>query len=172
MSQQVGALDLESLDINPLYAKYSVIFDWRAYFEDFDSMHGGEPVEFDGKLLYSDGWRYSKSDYAGPEYEPPSDPEKKKRLILAYYRIRLGMVKGEYKYLLKRLDALIDFQDHKSLPIQQKSSYWNPDVGKRVSDTHPLDLKFVESRIDWCRRDIRDCERVINSIMGPSNGKR
>jgi hypothetical protein len=50
------------------------VVDWRATFQEFNRIHGGEPVTVDGQLLYEDCWRWSSAvSHMGRAIPPPSD---------------------------------------------------------------------------------------------------
>src|SRR5262245_41862310 len=78
--------------------------DWRAYFLAFMEVHGKNPVEVNGKLLFPDGWQYSRNNHAGPEYPPPADPDQHRGLRIVYWKKRREIVETQAPELRRYCD--------------------------------------------------------------------
>jgi len=143
-----------------------VKLDWKAYYKEFRLEHGDYPVIFKGMILFRDGWMYSKTDYAGPEFPPPEDEADLKSLQLAYWNSRRQVVRLELIPLERTVDSLLQFQSAKSCRLQQKVIEFDDETQKDVTNTVELDITIFEGRLDWLRKDLEDCERNIASLNG------
>jgi hypothetical protein len=138
-----------------------VHLDWRAYFRAFSEAHGGDPVYHGGRLLFADGWQYSSTDHAGPEWAPPESEEELRRLVRAYWKRRLQIVTAERKLLWERLKGLEQLQAAKSLPLQRTAR--EPDGEGRVKMVRgPLDLDGMRARLAWLADDIKWCQGKLD----------
>lgn len=142
----------------------SVTLDWKAYFKAFEEEHGKNPVVFEGRLLFSDGWTYSASDHAGPEWPPPADEAELRRLQVAYWRKRKQIVSSELVRLRHDIDGLRHMQSVKSIPLRQVVRYFDSDAKKRVTERQQLDLAGLESRLRWLEADAADCEAKLTEL--------
>jgi len=146
--------------------------DWRAYFERFCSIHGLHPVVWAGKLLFPDGWQYSLTSYAGPEF-PPESPERAKALSRIYWRRRLSIVKREYNLLRGRYMALKALQATKSAPLQQRTRWPGSADGTTQSPdgrtagwgtVENVDWLAIEQRLEWLKADIEHCQNQLQEL--------
>jgi hypothetical protein len=64
---------------------------WVSYFKRFCEQHG-EPIKHGPVLLFADGWSYNSLNHAGPEFPPPTDPEKLRALQVVYQRKRYDLI--------------------------------------------------------------------------------
>lgn len=146
----------------------SIELDWVGYFKAFSEAHGGNPLVHGGRLLFPDGWRYSASDYAGPEWAPPDDPEAHRALLRAYWGRRKGVVNSEARQLRGDLDHLRGLQSVRKVPLQalRYVKVTDPETGtsgyKAVSG--PLDLTAMEGRLAWLQDDLTECDRVLAAL--------
>src|SRR5690606_25983157 len=128
--------------------------DWLAYWEHFKALHG-EHVEYEGKLLFPDGWRYSNVDPSGPEY-PPENEEARQYWIKTYWQQRLEYCRKEYNELSDLYARLKQLAAVRSAPLYQRE-YRPTEDGFWVSETAdsvPLDLEMLEGRMRWLKQDI------------------
>lgn len=140
----------------------AVRLDWHAYFECFSAAHGGDPVPYQGRLLFRDGWMYSANDLAGPEWAAPKGRRDLDELVTAYWRSRLAMVEQERDELVRLVGNLRAFQETKSAPLQEVLEYWDTDQGRRTIERADLDFEALEERVDWLEVDIKECARQLN----------
>ena len=153
-------------------AKLQVKLDWKAYFENFCSEHGGDPLLIRGRLLFRDGWQYSSTDYKGPEWPPPTDTVALALLQRDYWARRLEIVRDEYNQLSGRLKYLADMQKQKSGHLQRSIvvEKLNDDGKKlRVPGVVDLDLALFEGRLDWLKADIVECEEQLTRLKETSD---
>lgn len=125
--------------------------DWKEYFYKFLEEHG-EPVPWDGKLLFSDGWQYSSTDYQGPEYPPPEAIATLKGLKVSYWNLFCARLSEEIKSLESKIKMLLEWQEHKSLPLQQRVPYVSTtDDGflvRKRGEPGDLDLSVLRHSLD------------------------
>lgn len=139
-----------------------------AYFESFDKQHGGEPVVYaQERLLYRDGWQYNLKDYAGPEYEPPTDPTELKKLRLAYWSARRTLATDELLFLKKELAKLTALQSTKSLPLKIFKREADPITQKR--ETVDLNLQEIQDRVQWLADDCIDSDKHLRELEGSAD---
>ena len=115
------------------------------------------------KLLWRDGWRYSATDYRGPEVAPPKDPCERRKLVRGYWLTRLALVNLQRRYLAEQLVGLEETSRSRSAPLQA----WRPgrdDKGKRMVLRGELDLRAVRDRLDLLRADAEQCEAKIKEV--------
>lgn len=134
--------------------------DWRAYFRAFCEAHGKEPVLFNGRLLFSDGWQYSSTDYRGPEWKPEDD--EREYLIRNYWERRLEIVTDEALVLQRTYEDLRTSSAGRSIPLYQSVVY--SDEGKQVRESVPLDLEAIEGRLAWLQEDRQECLRKLREV--------
>lgn len=123
--------------------------DFRAYFRNFIVEHG-EPIRADGRLLFRDGWGYSATDHAGPEFPPPTDPEVLRQLQKQYWTRQYLKLNSERTPLANQIQALKDRDDRTSLPLQQRRSYETEEGGgliRKLGEPEDLDLSGLESNL-------------------------
>lgn len=140
-----------------------VRFDWPAYFRKFCELHG-EPVRHKGRLLFKDGYQYSASDYAGPEWPPPEDASELAALVRAYWSERLRMVQVEIAKLKDVVKAVFEAQAGRSAPLQQVVSYVVDDDGKRRVEASDIDRQALIERMKWLVDDAIECERELRGL--------
>ena len=136
--------------------------DWAAYFRKFCELHG-EPVAYRGRLLFRDGYTYSASDYAGPEWAPPSDPAELAALQRAYWQLRLKMVEVELARTKAHVTAVFEAQAVRGAPLQVRVSYVDDD-GKRREESADVDRQALVERMKWLTSDAIDCERELRRL--------
>lgn len=124
--------------------------DWKAYFIEFCRVHG-EPVVYQGRLLFRDGWSYSRTDYQGPEWAPSLDHRELDTMVCQYWVIRKGMVERSLDEAVGKLLRMQNLKSIKSIPLQQVVK---TEEGKGY---RPLDLSGLETRIQWLREDLAEC---------------
>jgi len=144
---------------------------WQAYFYAFSKLHGGNPVEFEGRLLWQDGYMYSKSDYLGPEWPPPRNRKELLRLRAAYWTRRRKIVDNERLKLKLEIDQLLLTQRIRSAPLQQT-------VGIPIEETEDgmtrytyrnqdVDVKMLIERLTWLTDDVLLCDEQLRNIVTP-----
>lgn len=151
------------MTIEPKQQVVSIRLNWRAYFKEFCTKHGGDPIVRDNRLLFKDGWMYSAYDFAGPEYRPPDDPRRLQQLQFTYWAKRSIIVERECRRLCKQRDAMLQFQSAKSVPLQQAVVIVSEE-GKRDVLMQDLDLSMFEGRILWLEADHKECQKQINQL--------
>lgn len=140
----------------------SVRLDWAAYFRKFCELHG-EPVKHNGRLIFRDGYAYSATDHAGPEYPPPSDPRELLLLRRVYWVKRRRMVQAEMDELKATVRALFEAQSGRSAPLQQTTSFVDDD-GKRQVSVGDVDRQALLERMKWLVDDARECNSELRAL--------
>lgn len=129
------------------------VLDWRAYFEAFKAEHG-IPLTHRGRLLFPDGWTYSATDYAGPEWPPPEDERELVKLLLAYAVLRQQAVRAELVDARSRRDGALAASATRAVPLMVRTYYRDPETGTVASRTGPLDMTALEERVRWLESDL------------------
>ena len=126
-----------------------VKLDWQAYFYGFLHTHG-ESVKYEGRLLFRDGWGYAPDNYQGPEYTPPKDERELRRLQTAYWTIYKKRLEDELLVVSRQIDTLRDWQESRSLPLQQRIMYVDRDSNNnpvaKIGPTEDMDLSGLQRK--------------------------
>lgn len=145
--------------------------DWTAYWREFQAIHGGDPLPYRGRLLFRDGWTYSATDHAGPEWAPPGDDsvhghptgEASAKLRREYWSGHRARIVSELSPRERRLDGLRDLARGKSAPLMIAITVTGDD-GKSRAASAPLDLMPLEARIEFLRGARDECDWEIAAI--------
>ena len=141
--------------------------DWKEYFLNFLEEHG-EPIHWQGRLLFRDGWQYCATNYQGPEYPPPKDIASLRGFKVAYWNLFRERLSEEIKRLEVNVNMLLEWQQQKSMPLQQRIPYLGKTEGglpvvKRGEPTD-LDLSGLNYRLDdkrrWRDEAVAELERL------------
>lgn len=150
--------------------KYIPQLDWRAYYRKFSEQHGGNPLQWQGWMLFPDGWRYSGTDHRGPE-APPQSEEHARHLKTIYWKLRLASVSKEHRQLSSALLGLEQSQRVYSAPLQQRITMDQPaknefgdDIVRKVPGSKDLDLGDLRARIAWLTEDIEECNKMLGEL--------
>lgn len=138
------------LNTGPQVPKTELRLDWREYFKKFVEAHG-EPVEWQGRLLFRDGWGYSSTQYQGPEYPPSEDPANLRTLKTTYWELLRERLDREIRHLTGQIKMLTDWQNARSMPLQQRVSHPSrTELGYLVQileDPEALDLSGLKANL-------------------------
>lgn len=138
--------------------------DWRAYWKEFQRVHGGDPVFFEKKFLFRDGWMHSATDYAGPEWAPPEDDPKRVRFLqYTYWELRSRMVMEEMRYLDNLIHNLSEVQRARSAPLQQVVRFRDEEGRIRIERKN-LDLTLLVERLKLLKSDFEDCQARMKAL--------
>lgn len=141
-----------------------VEIDWEGYYTDFCRAHGDYPVFYKGLLLFRDGWMYSMTDYAGPEYPPPQDELELTKLQLFYYKRRLQIVSDDLWRMEGVVQSIKQLQRHKNQPLKQVVVIKDEETGTERYESKAIDLLFYEKRCQWLENDIVECRTHITKL--------
>lgn len=150
----------ESMQQNPA----NITLDWRAYFLDFMRVHGGDPVENEGLLLFQDGYRYSNSDYQGPEYRPPDDPRELFRLQRVYWTRRARMLRDEINRVMRILENYQGMQQTLSARLHEQAVVRDED-GRASLVSQPFDVDKYRGRIIACKRAEVEARKALQQLI-------
>lgn len=150
--------------------------DWIAYFKEFSSVHGGDPVlmgqnkrtSTGGWFLFSDGWRYGRSP-EGPEY-PPETENKQLKLIRIYWKIRLRVKMEGKRQLNDLIRNLATTQQQRSATIMTSRVVSQEDetgVLRRRVETAPIDFEMLIDEYRLITHDIKNCRERLDNITLP-----
>lgn len=143
--------------------------DWRAYFLDFCTRHGGDPVEIDGRLVFRDGWAYARADYRGPEYAPPTRLDDLIRLQVLYWRRRREILAAKRDALMHDMESLAAAQRNRDAPIPVKGTTVGEDRdGRQVLVPAALDVRWEDLRVqlDMAIRDVDEASNQLRELEG------
>ncbi len=156
-------------EVQPQLPELKVKLDWKAYYLKFSEMHGGWPIIYKGRQLFSDGWTYSLTDYAGPEWEPPTEPKELKTLRTVYWYTRLNRAKNELLVVAARRAALKNLQENKSAPLQQVIVSKDDETGKVSRSTDGLDLRVFDHVISFLEAEVNEASKNLEQLKESSN---
>ena len=139
--------------------RVKVELDWRSYFLDFDREHGGSPMVYRGRLYYGDGWSYSQTDYAGPEWPPPADGSELQDVLQFYWRRRHRVVQHEAETLHFDIMNLERMQRERIVPLVQVRRVLEDGVWR--SERGPVDLDALRFRLEQLQEDVLLCENRL-----------
>lgn len=143
--------------------------DWRTYFLEFCKVHG-EPVEYNGRLIFRDGWAYSSTDYKGPEYAPPANNVDLDEIVVRYWVLKRELLRRKLAETQLQLQHYRELMESRSLPIQQVVLGHNED-GTQRRDNKRLDLRGLEHRENWLITDLAECDERLREIEEHYRGK-
>ena len=138
-------------------------FDWIAYYQHFKESHGGNPVLYEGSLLFPDGWRYSSQRFIGPETPPPSKTEEH-RLKKEYLRIRIAQNSREQREVELQLHSFRVLQDGRSVPLFTSQEGLD-DEGNPQQYSVEIDPIIFTGRIEWLRSDVEACQQKLKELQ-------
>jgi hypothetical protein len=146
---------MEGSTIMQLLQLQGVELDWRAYFDEFVALHGGDPVFHaeTGRLLFRDGWMYAPRDYQGPEWGPPTEPRVFLRLTLDYWNERGRLLTIQRTRLSEAIRELDDIQRNRSAALRARVVTVD-DNGKRVMTSAPIDIPLMRVRLQQLEDDL------------------
>lgn len=136
--------------------------DWRAYYLKFQERHG-DPVTLGGRLVFPDGWSYSSTDHAGPEWPPPEDAKELNSLLQDYWTRRLVLVKAEYLQLSYDLRLLKQIAETRDAPLQHVVSIAD-DNGAVRTQTMDLDFGLLETHVRHLGMDLERCQDELANL--------
>jgi len=135
---------------------------WRDYFYQFIEVHG-EPIISDGVLLFRDGWTYSLTSYNGPEWSPPTDRRKLKRLKEIYWTEMRSRYQRELQEVRYEILGIREWSQVKSLPIRQRVWVSNEDGGGRTVYSN-ADTTILDHQVEDLRHLIAECEKQLEDL--------
>lgn len=142
--------------------------DWREYYIQFEQRHGGDPVLYDNTILFRDGWRYSATDHAGPEYPPPESKEELRHLQLVYWDTRRQELRLVHHQLAVRANGLRSLQTMKDGPLMQVT-VGPDDEGKPQAFRGPVNLEDIEADAEATLREMNVCIEHIEELRREPN---
>ena len=141
-----------------------VQLDWKAYYKNFSIAHGGDPIMYGGRQLFQDGWTYSGTDYAGPEWPPPSNKVLRTRLIRTYWEKRKEIVVQQEEYLRLRIEALEGMQSAKNQPLQQVVRLWSDTEEKQVSQVGDINFDDLKEKLKFFQYAVQECQNKLQEL--------
>lgn len=147
-----------------------VELDWVAYYERFKEIHG-DPVKWRGRLLFRDGWTYSSTDYAGPEWPPPTDAIELMRMRRAYWVLRKRVILVELEQAKAMAEGLRLLQLAKSAPLQQRIQTVDEN-GQAVTTSIEVESRYGADRVEWLRGLLAECDRELADTKEVDDGER
>jgi hypothetical protein len=151
---------------------FSIKLNWKAYYKAFVEVHG-EPLIYGGRQLFPDGWGYSLSDYAGPEWPPPTEPLELAKLQICYWKRRLAIAMLERRNRQADLDNLVQMQAARPIPLVHTVTLRDDegrivvnDKGRPERSNYTLDvgLQGLQYRLDWLDEDIQRCRERLAEL--------
>ena len=123
----------------------------------FYQLHGGEPVIHGNRLLFRDGWSYSRVGHDGPAY-PPDDAGK---LIKTYWKLRRKALIEEHAKLFHAYDSAKKLAESAQHDIALEVEILGEEQGARKTWA-PISIDEIELKLSSLRAEIDECERVLN----------
>jgi len=139
--------------------------DWREYFLAFCDRHG-PPVNFnEHRLLFQDGWQYSKYSHSGPEYPPPEDKGYLKQLQLIYWKIRKHNIEEVLRKGEQQLAGLKLLEETHDGPIYVITKQRDEETGKITTQRDTVDLVKLEAELKILDEEFANCWSYINELQ-------
>lgn len=164
MNEQLEQHALEELVRDHLVRRNRVVLDWREYYYKFSAVHGGFPVIYNNLQLFRTGWRYSATDYAGPEWPAPTDAAGLLRLKRIYWRLHRQQIEREYRFYTEHRNMLKDWQQTKSAPLQQSFVDLNEETGTVSYSSGEVDWQRLDTIIDICKAQLIECDKEQTAL--------
>lgn len=136
--------------------------DWPEYFKEFCRVHG-DPVQARGRLLFADGWTYSATDYAGPEYPPPAEPDKLLDLRRTYWEENLRIRRQWHQKAFHVYEGAKLVVKSRSA-IVSRVAHREDENGKRIRVADPIDLVELKEIVDSLAEDVKTCEQELEKL--------
>lgn len=157
-----------TVDISKYFKGPDVDFqiDWPEYFKEFCRLHG-DPVQARGRLLFADGWMYSATDYAGPEYPPPVEPDKLEDLQRTFWEENLKIRRQMYQKALYVHEGAENVVNSRSA-IVSRVAHREDENGKRRRVAEPIDLVELKEIVDSLAADVKTCEQELEQLHATS----
>jgi hypothetical protein len=121
-------------------------YNWQLYFYEFCEKHG-RPMQLWGVQVFPDGFTYSATDYAGPEWRPPNDPHELRKLLLGYWSKLASLCKIELKKAERELANIELTQAERAAPLQHEWGEWDAAAGCYRAKRGELDLGGFQVRV-------------------------
>lgn len=154
-------------ELYDLLAPQGIQIDWKAYYDRFDAHHGGYPVMYKGKLLWADGWTYSSTDHAGPEWPPPQDPKELKIYQTTYWAKRRAVLFNEVRRFRDDIQNLKETQRAKSVPLQRVHIKHGTNAeGLPIATAEYRDLDFgeLEEKLRYLTLELEEMDLKLKEL--------
>lgn len=138
-----------------------VKLNWKAYFNGFCEQHG-KPVDCRGRLLFADGWMYSRTDPKGPEWSPPTDPEELARLKRDYWSIRLKRAELEYADARRIYENLEEMTRDRSATLKTSTRYYDEESHTYRRGVSDISLDSLRDELEIMREEVEECRKRLS----------
>lgn len=136
--------------------------DWRAYFQGFCEQHG-KPVNWKGRLLFPDGWTYSRTEYKGPEWPPPKDKVELAEMREEYWQLRLQKAEDDLKEVKRLYENLKEQQESRSAPLKYGTRYYDEENQGYRRGTADVSLPAVQDEVTILEEELKECQRQLTT---------
>lgn len=137
--------------------------DWRSYFEGFCELHG-KPVDYKGRLLFPDGWTYSRTEHQGPEYPPPTDKRHLQELKRDYWQARMDKSELDLKDAERLLGTLTGQQQMRSAPLKTGVRVFDEESGRYRRGVSDVSLPSLREEVESMREEVQECQRQLKTV--------
>lgn len=134
--------------------------DWRAYFDGFCELHG-KPVDCRGRLLFQDGWTYSRTDHSGPEWPPPTDPKELAEFQRDYWSIRLAKAELEYTDARRIYENLEGMASKRSAPLKCGTRYFDEETNRYRRGVTDVSLSSFQDEVLMLKEEVEECKKHL-----------
>jgi len=149
--------------IQPQFPQLKVKLDWKNYYFKFSEQHGGNPVVYKEVQLFCDGWRYSLTDYAGPEYPPPEDKKELRKLQLVYWYTRWNRAKNELNFVEQKAVMLRNLQSTKDGQLQHIVTS-EDENGKKLRESVDYNPHLFDHVIRFLKNEVEDANKHLAAL--------
>ena len=157
----------EAEKLAPAPAYLDIRPDYQATFKAFCEQHGNNPIVHRGVLLFADGYRYSRTDYRGPEFPPPDNPAERTELLRTYWTERQRIVTHRVRLLQERRETMLRDIRARSAPFVGIIRYMARDEAgnrKLVVERGPLDPSIFDGELAWLAADLAECRNRLQEL--------
>jgi hypothetical protein len=157
--------------VQPQLPQLKVKLDWKEYYKKFSELHGGFPIIYKGRQLFADGWTYSATDYAGPEWEPPKDGKVLATMQKVYWYTRWNRARNELAVIIARANSMRNLQDLKSAPLQQVVVDRDPETNKATRSVESWDPRVFDHIIKFLEKEVEQASKELAKLKEQNNGE-
>src|SRR3990167_5221453 len=141
----------------------TIKLDWCAYFEGFCEQHG-KPVDCHGRLLFQDGWMYSRTDPSGPEWPPPVEAKKLAELQREYWDIRLAKAELECADAKRILENLREMQRNRSASLKIGTRYFDEESSRYRRGVTDVNLDAIRDEVLLLKEEAEECKKRLKTL--------
>lgn len=136
--------------------------DWHAYFQGFCEQHG-KPVNWRGRLLFPDGWTYSRTEYRGPEWPPPEDEVELAEMRKDYWQLRVQKAEDDLKEVRRLYENLKEQQEVRSAPLKYGTRFYDEESQGFRRGVSDVNLPAIRDEVTLLEQEVEECKTQLTT---------